>query len=90
MFSGCTSLSTAPALPATQLAPYCYMNMFNGCNQLNYVKMMATDISSFGNLTVITWLYRVAPTGTFVKNSAATWDESKVIPSGWTVQTAEM
>ena len=36
------------------------------------------------------WLYNVSSTGTFVKNSAATWNVSGAsgIPSGWTVQTA--
>ena len=31
MFSGCTGLTTAPALPATTLSEYCYYYMFNGC-----------------------------------------------------------
>ena len=34
MFDGCTSLTTAPELPATTLANYCYRNMFNGCTGL--------------------------------------------------------
>ena len=34
MFRGCTSLTKAPALPATTLANYCYANMFNGCTNL--------------------------------------------------------
>ena len=34
MFKGCTSLTTAPALPATTLASNCYSNMFNGCTSL--------------------------------------------------------
>ena len=34
MFYGCTSLTTAPSLPATTLANYCYSNMFNGCTSL--------------------------------------------------------
>ena len=35
------------------------------------------------------WLYNVSQTGTFVKNSVATWtNEQAGIPSGWTVQTA--
>ena len=87
MFSFCTSLSSAPELRATQLAPSCYSYMFQDCNQLSYVKMMATDISAGDCLT--NWLKGVAPSGTFVKNGAATWNKSGVIPSGWTVQTAE-
>ena len=34
MFSGCTSLTTAPELPATTLAPGCYFDMFAGCTSL--------------------------------------------------------
>jgi hypothetical protein len=34
MFYGCTSLTTAPELPATTLAEYCYLRMFSGCTSL--------------------------------------------------------
>ena len=34
MFSGCTSLIQAPALPATTLANSCYNGMFDGCTSL--------------------------------------------------------
>ena len=34
MFYGCTSLTTAPSLPATTLADYCYSSMFYGCTRL--------------------------------------------------------
>ena len=34
MFCRCTSLTTAPALPATTLAASCYADMFNGCTSL--------------------------------------------------------
>ena len=34
MFSGCTSLTKAPALPATTLAIGCYFGMFQGCTAL--------------------------------------------------------
>ena len=34
MFSGCTSLTTAPELPATTLADSCYSSMFSGCTLL--------------------------------------------------------
>ena len=34
MFDGCTSLTSAPALPATTLADYCYYYMFSGCTSL--------------------------------------------------------
>ena len=34
MFRGCTSLTTAPSLPATTLATRCYFSMFNGCTSI--------------------------------------------------------
>ncbi len=34
MFSGCTSLTTAPKLPATKLLYSCYSGMFKGCTSL--------------------------------------------------------
>jgi hypothetical protein len=88
MFMGCTSLTTAPVLPAATLTQSCYYSMFSGCTSLNYIKMMATDISAVNCLTG--WVYDVAATGTFVKNSAAEWDVTGTsgVPSGWTVQTA--
>lgn len=88
MFSGCTSLTTAPELPATTLASYCYNSMFKGCTKLNYIKAMfiTTPSASYAS----NWVNGVAATGTFVKNSAATWNVTGVngIPSGWTITTA--
>ena len=34
MFYGCSSLTSAPELPATTLASYCYQYMFTGCTSL--------------------------------------------------------
>ena len=88
MFSGCTRLITAPELPATTLARVCYNYLFNGCTSLNYIKAMFTTTPGT-NLTR-NWVEGVASTGTFVKNSAATWTTSgnNGVPSGWTVETA--
>ena len=87
MFHGCSSLTTAPELPATTLYEYCYSYMFINCIKLNYIKMLATDISAEGCLMI--WVTNVSPTGTFVKHPDAnipTGDDG--IPSGWTVETA--
>jgi hypothetical protein len=88
MFYGCTSLTTAPELPATTLAQSCYSDMFYGCTSLNYIKAMftTTPSSSYTN----NWVSGVSTTGTFVKNSAATWTTTgnNGVPRGWTVQTA--
>ena len=47
MFNGCTSLTQAPALPATTLANYCYNSMFNGCTSLTQAPALpATTLAS--------------------------------------------
>ena len=88
MFNGCTSLVNAPELPALNLVYECYRYMFYGCTNLNYIKAMFTikPTSRYTNQ----WVSGVASSGTFVKNSAATWDVTGIngIPSGWTVQYA--
>ena len=48
MFSGCTSLTTAPALPATTLARYCYAGMFKGCTSLTTAPALpATTLANY-------------------------------------------
>ena len=82
----CTSLTSAPALPATTLKIYCYYDMFKGCTNLNSVTMLATDISASDCLT--TWMSGVATTGTFTKAEGMTaipTNSESGIPNGWTV-----
>lgn len=88
MFYGCTSLQTAPELPATTMEDYCYLQMFRGCTKLNYIKMMATDINAIS--CFYKWVEDVASIGTFVKNPAMTTlpTGNSGIPSGWTVVDA--
>ena len=88
MFRGCTSLTTAPELPATILASNCYKYMFYDCSLLNYIKAMFTTTPS--TTYTRSWVNGVAAIGTFIKNSAATWDVTGVngIPSGWTIERA--
>ena len=89
MFKGCTSLTKAPELPLTSISNNAYCEMFSGCTNLNYIKMMG--ITGIGNsYGTRNWVSGVAPSGTFVKNSAATWNETGVdgIPNGWTVEYA--
>ena len=48
MFQGCTSLTTAPSLPATTLASYCYYYMFYGCTSLTTAPSLpATTLASY-------------------------------------------
>ena len=47
MFRDCTSLTQAPALPATTLALYCYFNMFLGCTSITQAPdLPATTLAS--------------------------------------------
>ena len=86
MFSGCTSLTTAPELPATTLENQCYSYMFYNCSNLNYIKAAFTTHNT--SLTS-NWVSGVSSSGTFYKNSAATWNTTGIhgVPSGWTVVT---
>lgn len=88
MFQGCTSLTTAPELHAETLVEQCYLNMFDGCSNLNYIKAMFTTTPSTSYTGA--WVNGVSSTGTFVKNSSASWDVTGIngVPSGWTVETA--
>lgn len=88
MFHSCSSMTTSPTLHATTLVSGCYGLMFNQCTSLNYIKAMFTTEPS--TTYTSNWVYGVASSGTFVKNSAATWNVSgeNGIPNGWTVQTA--
>ena len=60
--------------------------MFTGCTQLNYIKMLANDISAENCLQ--NWVYNVAPTGTFVKRRYMyiPIDSVDGIPIGWTIE----
>ena len=51
LFSACTSLTTAPSLPATTLASYCYRGMFYGCTGL-------TTAPALPATTLVTECYR--------------------------------
>jgi hypothetical protein len=87
MFYNCSSLTTAPELPATTLVQDCYYYMFYGCNKLNYIKALFTTTPSTSYTN--NWVYGVSSTGTFVKNASATWNltGNYSIPSGWTIET---
>ena len=48
MFRGCSSLVTAPELPATTLAYGCYYEMFNGCSSLTTApELPATTLAGY-------------------------------------------
>ena len=85
MFWGCTALTTAPALPAKTLVSNCYLCMFQNCSSLNTVRAAFTTTPGAANTN--NWLSGVSASGTFYKNTAATWNVVNVhgVPSGWTI-----
>ena len=88
MFMDCVSLTKAPDLLATNIALLTqpYSGMFRNCIELNYIKCIASALGDQYKATVSNWVNSVGAHGTFVKNSACTWDTGvSGIPSGWTV-----
>lgn len=78
-------------LPATTLKKQCYYQMFYGCNKLNYIKCLATDISA-SNCTA-NWLAKAgtAISGAHVFVKAAGFDgwptsSNSGIPDRWKVE----
>ena len=83
MFQGCTSLQTAPELPAATLSTACYRGMFTDCRNLSEITIYANTISASNCLS--NWLYGVANTGTFHNLGSASYPSgASGIPSGWT------
>jgi hypothetical protein len=61
--------------------------MFRGCSKLDFIKMLATDISA--NECLREWVKGVSSTGTFVKNPTMRIPRGESgIPEGWTVRIA--
>lgn len=87
MFYGCPNLENC-ILPATSLISGCYNSMFYNCTSLKYIKAMFTTTPS--TTYTKSWMYGVPATGTFVKNSSATWNVTGIngVPTGWTIETA--
>lgn len=85
MFRKCTQLTTAPILPALSLAQSCYYYMFAESPKINYIKAMFTTI---GNYSIGQWVQGVSSSGTFVKNTNATWTNTGAsgVPTGWTIE----
>ena len=98
MFSGCSSLTTAPVLDLsnwdTSSVDYMYnmfRGMFSGCSNLNAVKMKLTNTTILGETSRFTdFLKGATTTGTLTVSSGTTsyWNDIKTagyIPSGWTI-----
>lgn len=84
MFQGCTSLLTAPELPATTLSQYCYRYMFQGCTSLKAIRCRAKVKSTYSTQL---WLEGVSASGTFYGHSTYGWSSgASGIPTTWTFE----
>lgn len=90
MFARNINLIAAPYLPAETLVKDCYRDMFASCSNLNFIKAKFTTTPS----TTYTsgWVSDVASSGTYVKNSAASYTTRGIyaIPSNWTIKSETM
>ena len=88
LFIYCEVLTSAPQLPATTLADYCYSMMFYGCSNLSSVTMLAPSDqisrSSFTN-----WLHNAGTTATsrtlIVKDKDAYEATKGQLPTEWQI-----
>ena len=48
LFDGCRVLTSAPELPATSLAEYCYRGMFHGCTNLTSAPVLPATTLAYG------------------------------------------
>jgi hypothetical protein len=89
MFWECTNLRKAPELQALTLVSRCYEALFADCPNVTHIKAMFT--TEPGAQYTQDWVNNVSPNGTFVKNSAATWNVTGIhgVPDGWTIETAD-
>ena len=73
MFSGCTSLTTAPVLPATTLASNCYREMFDGCTSLTETpELPATTLSQYCYRNMFSDCTNLTKVTTYASNISAT------------------
>lgn len=79
----CSSLTTAPELPAETLADYCYQYMFYNCTNLNTITLGYTG--NFSSIYFSNWVSGVASTGTFYYDGTDTTTGTSAIPTGWTI-----
>ena len=85
MFYGCTSLTTAPSLPATTLANNCYNSMFQGCTSLTTVPSLPATtlkINCYNSMFYLCTKIKLSTT------ASGTYTKSYRIPKNGTGTTA--
>lgn len=85
MFAKQTRLRTAPVIHNKSFGNGCYVNMFNGCSNLNNITCLNTEYNAekYNN-----WVKGVSSTGTFTKseNMSGFPSGDSGIPVGWNVE----
>ena len=84
-FARNTAIRGVDVSGVTSVSTNSFLNAFNGCTSLVYVK--CPNIVSWSDSIFSGWLENTSPSGTFVKPSDLTVTTSSAsgIPSGWTV-----
>lgn len=73
MFEGCTSLTTAPALPAETLADSCYTYMFNGCTSLTTAPVLPATTLAY---RCYAYMFNGCSSLNWIKVGTTNWNES--------------
>ena len=90
LFYDCTQLTSAPELPATQLASYCYNQMFRDCTNLTSVTMLASK-DYFKDDSFNLWLFKAgtnAASSTLKVQDKAAYDalvNKNFLPDNWKI-----
>ena len=90
MFDSCSSLTSVPELPATELTWGCYEYMFQYCSSLAMIKVRFTNW--YPSESTYAWLRSVATSGTFEcpqKLIDGTTDRTEsTVPANWSMVAA--
>ena len=79
-----TAITKSPHLHFTTTnTSNAYQEMFNGCSNLNEIKLDYTG--NFGTGAFTNWVNGVAASGTFYYNGSYTGRGTNAIPNGWTI-----
>ena len=85
MFRNCTSLTTAPVLKINRCNPLQFKDLFYNCSSLANITFLGVYDDTFNNCFE-TWVYGVAPSGTFTKITNDEWPiGDNGIPNGWNI-----
>ena len=86
MFQYCSSLETAPFLPATSANNYDYQYMFSDCTSLISCTSLLTSPTFTSSGICFRMFRNITSSGTLYKNSSASWTKgANAVPNNWTI-----